>query len=97
MATRVGRPGSPVSVTMSRFAVLLTFRVVEFTNGIVRELKLKTVLVALDVNPAATILVVVKVLLTVRLARLETCQTFRVPTLAVVATRFVVKELRFEI
>ena len=89
MATRVGRPGSPVSVTVSRLAVLVTFRVVEFTKGIVRVSKLKTVLAELDVNPAATMLVVVKVLLTVRLARLETCPTFRVPTFAVVAKTFV--------
>ena len=88
MATRVGRPGSPVRVTVSRFAVLVTFKVVEFTKGIVTVLKLKTVLVVFDVNPAATMFVVVRVLLTVRLARLETCQTFRVPTFEVVAKTF---------
>ena len=78
-------------VTVSRLAVLDTFRVVEFTNGIVRVSKLKTVLAELDVNPAATILVVVTVLLTTRFARFETWKTFSVPTLAVVAKTFVVE------
>ena len=82
-------PGSPVIVTTSKLAVEETFRVVEFTNGIVRVSKLKIVLFVFDENPAATILVVVKVLLTVRFARFETCQTFRVPTLAVVAKTLV--------
>ena len=68
--------------TDARFEVEDTFRVVEFTNGIVRVSKLKTVLVELDVKPAATMLVVVTVLLTMRFARLLTVMTFRVPTLA---------------
>jgi hypothetical protein len=42
-------------------------------------------------------LAVVATRFVVKELRLETRQTFRVPTLAVVATRFVVKELRFEI
>ena len=65
---------------------------------------MKIVLFVFDENPAATMLVVVRVLLTVRLARLETCQTFRVPTFAVVAKRFVAyrsfvrtNEFKFEI
>jgi hypothetical protein len=77
--------------------VLATFSVVEFTNGIVRVSKLNTVLVEFEVKPAVTRFVVVIVLLTVRLAKLETRQTFIVPTLAVVANRFVVKESRLEI
>ena len=64
---------------------------------------MKVVVVALDVIPAVNRFVVVteldttRLLVNERVERFETCQTFRVPTLAVVATRFVVKELRFEI
>jgi hypothetical protein len=56
-------------VTTSKLAVLATFRVVEFTNGIVRVSKLNTVVVAFEVKPADTILVVVTVLVTVRFVK----------------------------
>jgi hypothetical protein len=52
-------PGSPVSVTVSRFDVDATFRVVEYTNGIVRVSELNTVLVTFDVIPAVNKSVVV--------------------------------------
>lgn len=52
-------PGSPVSVTVSRFDVEATFRVVELMNGIVSVSELNTVLTAFDVNPAVTMFVVV--------------------------------------
>jgi hypothetical protein len=102
-----------VIVTTSKLDVLATLSVVEFTNGIVSVSKLNTVLVAFEVKPDDTILVVVRVFANtfvverefeaVRLLpitnefRLEIEITFRVPTLAVVATRFVVKEFRLEI
>ena len=54
-------------------AVVETFNVVDEMKGIVSVSKLKTVFVALDVNPAATILVVYKVL-----ATFELPATFRV-------------------
>jgi hypothetical protein len=52
-------PGSPVIVTTSKFDVDATFRVVEYTNGIVSVSELKTVLVTFDVIPAVNRFVVV--------------------------------------
>ena len=55
-----------VTPRVERFEAVETFRVVEFIKGIVRVSKLKIVFDAFDVNPAATMLVVVRVFDTTR-------------------------------
>jgi hypothetical protein len=52
-------PGSPVNVTVSRFDVDATFRVVELMNGIVMVSELNVVLTAFDVIPAVNKFVVI--------------------------------------
>jgi hypothetical protein len=59
VANKVVSPGSPVNVTVSRFDVDATFKVVQEINGIVSVSKLNTVLTAFDVIPAVNKFVVV--------------------------------------
>ena len=91
------RPGSPVRVRVSRLLVLETFRVVEFTNGIVSVLKKNVVFVELDRIEPGTVksfvttfakLLVVKTFIKFEtkfevVTELETARLLSVPTLVI--------------
>jgi hypothetical protein len=82
-------PGSPVIVTTSKLAVLATFRVVEFTNGIVRVLKKNVVFVKLARIEPGTV-----TSFTTRFAKLLVVETFiRDETKFAVVTEFETSKL----